>query len=138
MDAMISMYRQQAGLTKSALARLCNVERQTVGDWEAGRTRPDIARLPLLASVLGVPIEALLSSAASADVKVESPSSAGHDASEDRLSRIEDKLDQVLQLIGDLVRRRSRATDERARIENERARGVESRNGNDAKAVDGA
>lgn len=55
----IKMLRERAGITQGQLAEKMNVDRTTVGKWDAGRT-PTAAKLPRLAAVLGVTVDELL------------------------------------------------------------------------------
>lgn len=52
--------RNRAGLTQEGLSELAQVNPQTVKDWESGRKRPHLDRLPVLATVLGVGLERML------------------------------------------------------------------------------
>jgi len=45
-------YRQRAGMTQGELAKICNVSRVSVNNWETGRGWPSAAILPMLADVL--------------------------------------------------------------------------------------
>ena len=42
-------HRLAAGISQEALAELCHVSRQTIGNWECGRTVPDVLMLANLA-----------------------------------------------------------------------------------------
>ena len=46
--ARIRKFREAAGLSQAELARRVYVSRQTVGNWEAGRTLADVQSLVLL------------------------------------------------------------------------------------------
>lgn len=53
--------RENAGLTQEQLAQSVNVTRQAISRWESGRTEPDLATLIILAKVLNVGTEELVS-----------------------------------------------------------------------------
>jgi len=57
----IQQLRLKSGLTQEQLAELLFVSRVTVSKWESGRGYPNIESLKLLAKVLGVTIDDLLS-----------------------------------------------------------------------------
>ena len=57
----IQALRTARGFTQSDLAEKMAVSRQSVQKWEAGTTCPDISKLPELAEILGVSVDALLS-----------------------------------------------------------------------------
>ena len=46
--------RERAGLTQEQLAERMDVSGQSVWDWENGRKRPGLGRVPRLSEVLGV------------------------------------------------------------------------------------
>ena len=52
--------RELAGLTKETLAERLHVTRQTISNWEGGKSLPDIESLKALAAALNVPIEQLI------------------------------------------------------------------------------
>ena len=58
--ARIRELREGAGLSQAELARRVYVSRQTVGNWEAGRTLADVQSLVLLGQVFGVTVDDLL------------------------------------------------------------------------------
>ncbi|HIZ46301.1 MAG TPA: helix-turn-helix domain-containing protein [Candidatus Olsenella pullistercoris] len=58
--ARIRARREAMGLSQAELARRVYVSRQTVGNWEAGRTLADVQSLVLLASVFGVSVDELV------------------------------------------------------------------------------
>ena len=55
----LSVARKMAGFTQEALAERLDIDRSTVGRWEAGETEPQPFLRPKLAMVLGVSREAL-------------------------------------------------------------------------------
>ncbi|WP_158098400.1 helix-turn-helix transcriptional regulator [Collinsella sp. An307] len=55
-------HRLAAGISQEALAELCHVSRQTIGNWECGRTVPDVLMLANLADVLGTTANDILGS----------------------------------------------------------------------------
>lgn len=57
----ISARRQELGLTQKQLAEQLHVTDKAVSKWERGQGYPDISTLPLLAEVLGVSIDEMLS-----------------------------------------------------------------------------
>ena len=56
----IQQARQDKSMTQEDLAQAIHTTRQTVSNYETGRSRPDADTLVLLAQVLEVPAEALL------------------------------------------------------------------------------
>lgn len=58
--ACISRERKKAGLSQEALAERLHVTRQTISNWEGGKSLPDIESLKALAQALDVPIERLI------------------------------------------------------------------------------
>ena len=58
--ARIREHREAAGLSQAELARRVYVSRQTVGNWESGRTLADVQSLVLLARAFGTTDDALI------------------------------------------------------------------------------
>ena len=58
--ARIREFRETAVLSQTELARRVYVSRQTVGNWEAGRTLADVQSLVLLGQVFGTTVDALI------------------------------------------------------------------------------
>lgn len=58
--ACISKERKKASLSQEALAEQLHVTRQTISNWESGKSLPDIETLKALAQALNVPIERLI------------------------------------------------------------------------------
>ncbi|KAF1297896.1 hypothetical protein BAU15_08300 [Enterococcus sp. JM4C] len=58
--------RKQANLTQQELAQQLNVSRQTISNWEVGRSYPDIESLVLLSELFSISLDVLLKG----DVKV--------------------------------------------------------------------
>ncbi len=56
----ISALRKERNMTQRELAEKMNVTDKAVSKWERGLSCPDVASLPNLANVLGVPVETLL------------------------------------------------------------------------------
>ena len=52
--------RDRAGLSQEALAEKIYVSRQTVSNWETGKTYPDVQSLLLLSNLFGVSIDSLV------------------------------------------------------------------------------
>ena len=52
--------RRRAGLSQDQLAERLHVTRQTISNWEGGKSLPDIESLKALAEALCVPIERLI------------------------------------------------------------------------------
>ena len=52
--------RRQKGMTQAELAEKMAVTRQTISNWESGKSQPDIESLKALAEALSVPIERLI------------------------------------------------------------------------------
>ncbi len=53
---LIREYRMKAGMSQLQLGLLAGVKKNAVGAWEAGRSRPDVASVPVLCRALGLPI----------------------------------------------------------------------------------
>ena len=83
----IKQLRFKSGLTQEQLAGKLGLGAQSVSKWETGATMPDITLLPLLAETFGVTIDDLF------DLSVEQ-----------RLNRIENRMDAEDELPGDLYR----------------------------------
>jgi transcriptional regulator with XRE-family HTH domain len=73
--AKIKQARENAGLNQAELARKLGIKPVNISQWESGKTRPDVERLPALAKELGIPVEALLSE----NIKLESVPFVPHD-----------------------------------------------------------
>ena len=58
--ARIREHHEAAGLSQAELARRVYVSRQTVGNWESGRTLADVQSLVLLARVFDTTVDALV------------------------------------------------------------------------------
>ena len=58
--ARIRAERRRAGLSQDGLAAQLHVTRQTISNWEVGKSLPDIESLKALAKALSVPIERLI------------------------------------------------------------------------------
>jgi len=58
--ARLARARKHIGLSQEALAERLNVTRQTVSNWEGGKSLPDIEMLKSLSAALGVPVEKLI------------------------------------------------------------------------------
>ena len=52
--------RERLGLSQEALAREIYVSRQTVSNWETGKTYPDVQSLLLLSNLYGVSVDSLV------------------------------------------------------------------------------
>ena len=51
----LAALRVNVGLTQEELANRCGVSKTTVISWEAGRSLPNVKRLPALEAALGYP-----------------------------------------------------------------------------------
>lgn len=58
--ARIRECRERAGLTQAQLASAAFVTQQSVGNWEGGKTLPDVQSLQLVAQALGTTVDGLL------------------------------------------------------------------------------
>ena len=58
--ARIRSLREDAGMTQGELAARVFVSRQTVINWEKGKTLPDVESAKLLSTVFGISLDALL------------------------------------------------------------------------------
>ena len=56
----VAKYRKEKGMTQEELAKQLGISSQAVSKWEKDTSCPDIMLLPLLAKILGVSIETLL------------------------------------------------------------------------------
>lgn len=55
----IKEYREKAGMTQKQLADMIHLERSAIAKWESGAVMPAAARLPELATALGVSVDDL-------------------------------------------------------------------------------
>lgn len=95
--------REQVGLTQEQLAERLSVTPQSVGEWESGRKRPMLERLPKLASALGVEPRDLLPPIAPPPTADRVEDTLPPEASvEARLARIERQLRRVLEDLQEL------------------------------------
>lgn len=53
---LIRKFRKRKGLSQEQLGALAGVKKNAVGAWEAGRSRPDVASVPILCRALGIPL----------------------------------------------------------------------------------
>lgn len=53
---LIREYRRKKGMSQEQLGALAGVKKNAVGAWEAGRSRPDIASVPVLCRALDLPL----------------------------------------------------------------------------------
>ena len=58
---LISTLRRKSGFTQRQLAERMNISDKAVSKWERGLGCPDVSLLPELSTILGVPLEELLS-----------------------------------------------------------------------------
>ena len=56
----IKEHRKELGLSKDDLAERIYVSRQTISNWECGRTYPDVQSLLLLSNMFGVTVNSLI------------------------------------------------------------------------------
>ena len=53
---LIREYRRRSHLSQEQLGALVGIKKNAVGAWEAGRSRPDVASIPVLCKALGIPL----------------------------------------------------------------------------------
>ncbi|MBQ9211883.1 MAG: LexA family transcriptional regulator [Clostridia bacterium] len=53
---LIREYRRRNHLSQEQLGALVGIKKNAVGAWEAGRSRPDVASIPVLCKALGIPL----------------------------------------------------------------------------------
>ena len=58
--ANIRLLRERAGMTQGELAHRVYVSRQTINNWEGGRTLPDVESLKLLSETFGISVDTLM------------------------------------------------------------------------------
>lgn len=58
--ANIRQLRERSGMTQGELAHRVYVSRQTINNWEGGRTLPDVESLKLLSETFGISVDALM------------------------------------------------------------------------------
>ena len=51
---LIRDYRRRCGLSQEQLGAMAGVKKNAVGAWEAGRSRPDLASVPVICKALGI------------------------------------------------------------------------------------
>ena len=56
----IAEIRKENSLTQEGLAEICSVTRQTISNWENGKSYPDRDTLVLLSDSFGVSLDAML------------------------------------------------------------------------------
>ncbi|MBQ1525181.1 MAG: helix-turn-helix transcriptional regulator, partial [Firmicutes bacterium] len=54
----IAEIRKDRGLTQEGLAELCSVTRQTISNWENGKSYPDLETLVLISDTFDVSLDA--------------------------------------------------------------------------------
>lgn len=64
----ISNLRKEKGMTQKELADQMNVTDKAVSKWERNLSIPDVASLPMLAQILGVSVEELMTSSVAGPV----------------------------------------------------------------------
>lgn len=52
--------REESGLSQDEVAKLLNITRQALSNWENGKTEPDAKMLAALSKIYGVPIDELI------------------------------------------------------------------------------
>jgi len=57
---LIEQHRTERGQSRLEVAGILKVTQQTVGNWERGHSRPQLATLPDIARLLGRPVEELV------------------------------------------------------------------------------
>lgn len=67
--ALIARARRYAGVTQSELAAAVGCAQSHISNWEAGKREPGVGDLLAIADALAVPLEALLPTKASTDVR---------------------------------------------------------------------
>ena len=60
LGSVLVEYRKQAGLSQEALAEKLYVSRQTISNWETGKTYPDVQSLVLLATIYHTTVDVLI------------------------------------------------------------------------------
>ncbi|APT75266.1 XRE family transcriptional regulator [Marinitoga sp. 1137] len=55
----LKIYRLKKGLTQKELAKLLNVQQNTVAMWETGKSKPPIDKALKIARILGTTVEEL-------------------------------------------------------------------------------
>lgn len=63
---LLRQARLDKDLSQRDLARELGVSQGAIHGWEAGKSRPDLGRLPLMSEVLGIDIGVLATAAAAA------------------------------------------------------------------------
>ncbi len=56
----IAEIRKERGLTQEGLAEICSVTRQTISNWENGKSYPDLETLVLISNTFDVSLDAML------------------------------------------------------------------------------
>ncbi len=56
----IAEIRKERGLTQEGLAEICSVTRQTISNWENGKSYPDLETLVLISDTFDVSLDAML------------------------------------------------------------------------------
>ncbi len=54
---LIREYRKRRGMSQERLGQIAHVRKNAVGAWEAGRSRPDLASVPMLCQALDLPLD---------------------------------------------------------------------------------
>ena len=57
---VLQKYRKQAGLSQPVLARIMQVTRNTITNWETGKNKPDLQQAVTLCRLFGIPVSELL------------------------------------------------------------------------------
>lgn len=67
----IKMLREEKGLSQRELAKMLDVSRGCVSQWETGISKPRMGKVEMLAGVFGVPVSVVVSDEASEKTSME-------------------------------------------------------------------
>lgn len=101
----IIVSRKRQGLSQVDLADALGVSRQSVSKWETDESKPDISKLPVLAKVLGVSIDWLLSEEDVEETQTDDSCGSNYMDKETTVKNYPDWVDKAPGFIGNAIKK---------------------------------